>query len=594
MTHPTNIAGVGHELPAGDAPADPAAEDAGPLLGDLSAVLSPLLAFDESLTATPIGREPASLSARLAGWGRYAVRSTKSGARAVARTWSHSLQLRVAVTTLVVTGGVILIIGIFLVDQISGGVLRAKRTAAIAQVDTGRTSASQALGAANFADIPTVGTEVANVKSALSGSGTDAGLFRVVIKSDTDNKLLAGVFDSDPIPKPLRQVVQRNKVAVQYAPVQASPNGPQVAGLIVGEPVPAQGGLFEVYYLFPLKAEQDTIALVQRTVLLAGLGLVLFVAMIAVIVTRQVVRPVRVAARTAARLASGDLSQRIRVRGTDDIAQLGQSFNDMAGSLQRQIRRLEDLSRLQRRFTSDVSHELRTPLTTIRMAAEVLHTRRGDFPVQVARSAELLQTELDRFEVLLADLLEISRYDAGVARLDAEVIDLRVVVSRAIDADRALASRHGCEVTASMPPEPVSVEVDSRRIERILRNLLGNAVDHGEGRAVVVTVGADDDAAAVTVRDHGTGLRPGEAGLVFNRFWRGDPSRSRLTGGTGLGLAISLEDARLHGGWLQAWGERGVGAQFRLTVPRRVGQAVTSSPLPLEPDLTAEDSGGRR
>ena len=126
--------------------------------------------------------------------------------------------------------------------------------------------------------------------------------------------------------------------------------------------------------------------------------------------------------------------------------------------------------------------------------------------------------------------------------------------------------------------------MDARRVERILRNLLGNALDHGEGRPVVVTISADDRAAAVTVRDHGVGLRPGEAGLVFNRFWRGDPSRSRLTGGSGLGLAISLEDARLHGGWLQAWGERGVGAQFRLTLPRHAGDVLSSSPLPLEPE----------
>ena len=150
-------------------------------------------------------------------------------------------------------------------------------------------------------------------------------------------------------------------------------------GLIVGEPVQARTGLFELYYLFPLTAEQQTIALLQRTVLLSGLGLVLLVVAIAMLVTRQVVRPVRVAARTAGRLAEGDLSQRISVRGTDDIARLGRSFNDMAGSLQRQIRRLEDLSRLQRRFTSDVSHELRTPLTTIRMASELLHAARDQF-----------------------------------------------------------------------------------------------------------------------------------------------------------------------------------------------------------------------
>jgi two-component system, OmpR family, sensor histidine kinase MtrB len=153
-----------------------------------------------------------------------------------------------------------------------------------------------------------------------------------------------------------------------------------------------------------------------------------------------------------------------------------------------------------------------------------------------------------------------------------------------VDANRVLAERHGIEIIVHEPNRPVTADMDSRRVERILRNLVGNALDHGEGKPVIITIDCDDDAVAVTVRDHGVGLRPGEAGLVFNRFWRGDPSRSRLTGGTGLGLSISLEDARLHGGWLQAWGERGKGAQFRLTLPRSVGAPLTSSPLPLEPD----------
>ena len=376
MTHPHDIARL-------DDPADPAGvplidhSEASPV--EPSTALSPILADStgEPFVVTQIGRATVERSRHGASGGDFPRVQWLSGTvRTAARTWSHSLQLRVAVTTLVVTGVVVLIIGIFLVDQISGGVLRAKRTAAIAQVESGKSAADQALALANFADVPSVGFGVNNAKASLSASGTDAGLFRIAIKSNVTNQTLAPVFDVDPVPIELRRIVQRNNLAMQYARVQAFPKGPQVDGLIVGEPVQAQGGLFEIYYLFPLAAEQDTIALVQRTVLLAGLGLVLFVAMIAVIVTRQVVRPVRVAARTAARLAAGDLSQRIRVRGTDDIAQLGQSFNDMAGSLQRQIRRLEDLSRLQRRFTSDVSHELRTPLTTIRMAAEVLHTRR--------------------------------------------------------------------------------------------------------------------------------------------------------------------------------------------------------------------------
>ena len=418
-----------------------------------------------------------------------------------------------------------------------------------------------------------------------------AGLFTLAIQS-TSGAASGGVAVT--IPEGLSTLVEQGNLAIQYAPVPASStNSTQVVpGLIVGEPVAARTGVFELYYLFPLTSEQQTIALVQRTVLLSGLVLVLLAVGIAVLVTRQTVRPVRVAAQTAARLAAGDLAQRITVRGTDDIARLGRSFNDMAGSLQRQIRRLEDLSRLQRRFTSDVSHELRTPLTTIRMASELLHSSREDFPPELSRSAELLTTELDRFESLLADLLEISRYDAGAANLESETADLRGVVASTVAAHKMLADRHGAAVVVHEPDEPVTVDMDSRRVERILRNLLGNALDHSEGRPVLITIGYDDDAVAVTVRDHGVGLRPGEAGLVFNRFWRGDPSRSRLTGGTGLGLAISLEDARLHDGWLQAWGERGRGAQFRLTLPRQAGHTLMSSPLPLAPDDDDDDVEG--
>ncbi len=503
------------------------------------------------------------------------------------RRWQNSLQVRVAATTLVVTGVVVLIVGVFVVDQVGNGVLRAKRDAAIRQASVGF-GVAEANELFSTADVHQP-NDLVNARDALFGAqttgGSGAGLFTIAVVSQIDPKTTSeklGISDA------LRSVVEQGNQAVQYAQVGAGSSS--VPGLIVGAPVRASNGLIGVYYLFPLSAEQQTIALLQRTVLVAGLGLVLLVVAIATLVTRQVVRPVRVAAQTAGRLAAGDLSQRISVRGSDDIARLGRAFNDMAGSLQRQIRRLEDLSRLQRRFTSDVSHELRTPLTTIRMATELLHSARGEFPAELSRSAELLQTELDRFEALLADLLEISRYDAGVASLESELTDIRAVIASTVDANRMLAERHGSKLVVHVPRTPVNVDMDPRRVERILRNLVGNALDHGEGRPVVITVGYDDDAVAVTVRDHGVGLRPGEAGLVFNRFWRGDPSRSRLTGGTGLGLSISLEDARLHDGWLQAWGARGHGAQFRLTLPRQAGHTLLSSPLPLRPDDEDDDA----
>ncbi len=537
--------------------------------------------------ATPVPARPGRAAARdLAGRARrLMVRAGDS--------WRRSLQLRVGATTVVVTGLVVLVIGVFLVDKVSGGVLRAKRDAAIDQAKIGLSIARGVLQDVDAGVVSEVADARQEISADLTAGGTTAGSFTIVIVSGATGS------DTDPaaaaLPQALRTVVQNNNIAVQYAPVPVPGSASDlVSGLIVGESVQARSGQFELYYLFPLTAEQQTIALIQRTVLIAGLALVILVLAITLIVTRQVVLPVRVAAETSSRLASGDLSKRITVRGSDDIARLGQSFNDMADSLQRQIRRLEDLSRVQRRFTSDVSHELRTPLTTIRMAAEYLHASRADFPPELARAAELLHAELDRFESLLTDLLEISRYDAGVANLESEPVDIRGIVASTVEANRMLAERHGSEIVIHAPDEAVSVDVDARRVERILRNLVGNALDHGEGKPIVITVGYDDDAVAIAVRDHGVGLRPGQSALVFNRFWRGDPSRSRLTGGTGLGLAISLEDARLHDGWLQAWGERGRGAQFRLTLPRRAGHTLMHSPLPLDPDESDDDDEDER
>jgi two-component system sensor histidine kinase MtrB len=304
---------------------------------------------------------------------------------------------------------------------------------------------------------------------------------------------------------------------------------------------------------------------------------------------------VRQAAAAAERVADGDLEQRLAVLGEDDLAKLAVSYNEMAASIQRQIRQLEDFGGLQRRFTSDVSHELRTPLTTVRMAADVLHASREQFPAGLARSTELLVDELDRFEALLGDLLEISKLDAGVEELTADLIDVRPIVIRAAEQVRVIAGSAGSAIELELPDDEVTAEVDTRRVERILRNLLANAVDHSEGRAVTLRLAASADAVAVAVRDYGVGLRTGEADLVFNRFWRADPSRNRRTGGTGLGLAISQEDARLHGGTLEAWGEHGKGACFRLTLPRYQDRPFTESPLPLPPEdaVPAEPRGAQ-
>ncbi len=341
-------------------------------------------------------------------------------------------------------------------------------------------------------------------------------------------------------------------------------------------------GRYELYFAYRLDHEVAILDNVRRSVTWGAIALLSLVVMVAWLVTRTVVAPVRQAAGIAEQLASGHLDRRMRVRGDDDLARLARSFNEMAVSLERQILQLEDLSRVQQRFVSDVSHELRTPLTTIRMAAELLHDRRSDFDPAVSRSAELLHDQLDRFEELLADLLEVSRFDAGAARLEPEPTEVGALVTRVVEGLRPLAERKGCDLSIESD-RPALAEIETRRVERIVRNLVANAVEHGEGRPVSVRVSSDETAVAVGVRDMGVGLRPHEVRMVFNRFWRADPARARTTGGTGLGLAISLEDAHLHGGWLQAWGTPGGGAHFRLTLPRQAGTALMGSPLPLVP-----------
>jgi two-component system, OmpR family, sensor histidine kinase MtrB len=541
--------------------------------------------------ARSVGRSvPARVLAGSAVVGSAVVGRVRAAGRRLRRRWRSSLQLRVAATTLLVSGAVVLMVGVALLHQVARGVLDNKLRAAQAETSGGLSFARSQLSQLSPSDQESLGVEARRVIDTLDTQsdtqGGGAGLFEVAIldpdspSPTTYSKGPALVPAS--VPEAVQQRVRRDDLTWAYSRLVLADKS-EVKGLVFGGPVHVGTRVLQLYYLFPLSSEDYTIALIQRIVLFAGLGLVLLFALIAVLVTRQVVGPVRMAARTAQRLAAGRLEERMPEHGDDELAKLAGSFNEMADSLQEKITKLEEMSRLQRRFTSDVSHELRTPLATIRMAADVLHDARPGFPPEVARSVELLQAELDRFESLLADLLEISRYDAGVAALEAEPTDLRSVVHRVVAASQPLATRAGSELVLQLPDEPVVAEVDPRRVERILRNLVGNAVEHGGGGPVEIRLAGNEQAVAVTVRDRGVGLRPGEAALVFNRFWRADPARTRGTGGTGLGLAISLEDARLHGGWLHPWGRPGMGAQFRLTLPLHPGGRLTRSPLPVVP-----------
>jgi len=514
-----------------------------------------------------------------------------SGVRLGRRRWRRSLRLRVVVATSVLGAVVVLVVGNVLLAQIRDGLVDSSLRMAVGESQSLHREA-QDLVQARSGDPSTFGNELV---TKLSNEPSRYVVLRQSLRATSTPPFLdLSPFDlpADIIPDDLRRDVVADPQRWHSSPVElpGTDGGPTNSpGVAVGKIIDlGNDGEYELYYVFRQDRDVVILDLVRRAFIVGGVALVLLVAGVAFVVTRQVVAPVRLAARTAEEIASGRLDRRMRVRGEDELARLGAAFNDMAASLERQIHRLEELSRVQRRFVSDVSHELRTPLTTIRMATEILHEARGGFDPATSRSAELLMTQLDRFESLLADLLEVSRFDAGAAVLDVDAADLRVVVGRVVEGLRPLADARGGAVVLDVPAESALAEIDARRVERIVRNLVGNAIEHGEGHPIVVTVRANAEAVAVVVRDHGVGLTPAQARMVFNRFWRADPARARSTGGTGLGLAIALEDAHLHGGWLQVWGDPQDGASFRLTLPRRAGVVLTTSPLPLVPADAAQ------
>jgi len=547
---------------------------------------------------------------------RSCVRWARRPLQPAARLWRRNLQLRVVAVTLLMSVGVVLLLGFVVIGQVRNGLLDAKEKAAenqatggfsIAQDMADQSAQTQTSSGSGTATGPIDSGTWLNSLVQQFASGGKGVYWIVTLSPSADDGQFFGegsvnargprgsgnILPQASVPKSLSDAVDTHSGALkQYTLVKTDDGNPPRPALAVGKRLTdINGSTYQLYYLFPFDQEEKTLGLVKGTLATAGIFVVVLLGAIAWLVTRQVVTPVRMAAGIAERLAAGRLQERMEVTGEDDIARLGESFNKMAQNLQSKIQQLEDLSRMQRRFVSDVSHELRTPLTTVRMAADVIHDARIDFDPATARSAELLQTQLDRFESLLSDLLEISRFDAGAAELSAEPIDLREVVRLVVDAAEPLAERKGSRVVIRGDAQPVIAEADPRRVERVLRNLVVNAIEHGEGRDVVVRLATADGAVAIAVRDYGVGLKPGEATRVFNRFWRADPARARNTGGTGLGLSIAVEDARLHGGWLQAWGEPGGGSQFRVTLPRTAGDALRGSPIPLEPDDSRRNRG---
>lgn len=522
---------------------------------------------------------------------RITWRSWRSWPGQVAAAWRASLQFRTVTITVLLSGVAIALVGIYMSVSIGNDLFQSRLNQVLVDSNRATTAAQGILDSSDAVDRVQVQTLLGSARTQITAASSSR-LIAVFRAPGQDPSTVApqdlSTFgeSTDVISTGLRTAVQEN-LGEQYwqSVTLTTEDGAEMPGIVVGSQLTVPvAGRYELYVGYSLRDAESTLLFVQQTLGYGGLALMLLIGAVTWIVVRFVVTPIRVAAETSQKLASGDLEVRIPEKGQDVISTLARSFNAMADSLQSQIKELATLSEMQQRFVSDVSHELRTPLTTIRLAGDVLYDQRSTFPPATGRTAELLHTQVERFELLLSDLLEISRYDAGSVELETEPTNLVHLVEDAIDGMRSLAESKGTDLRLVAPGGHLDAEVDPRRIRRIMHNLIGNAIEHGEGKPVVISVDSNADAVALSVRDYGMGMTGAEVTHVFDRFWRADPSRKRTIGGTGLGLAISLEDATAHRGWLQVWSSPGHGSCFRLTLPRRASGELTNSPIPLPPD----------
>nr|WP_304503572.1 MtrAB system histidine kinase MtrB [Corynebacterium lemuris] len=492
------------------------------------------------------------------------------------------MQVRVIGSIFLASAVVMFILGMALISVVTSRLVDSKLDIANSEIDRARVTVEQQIDAT--AATSTLQVRITSARASLTQrtSQSDiAAVYEPVLLVDNPDGTVISAPEGYRIPEKLRRFVSEDQVSYQFANVSRT-DGSTYNALVIGTPTDTDIPDLQVYLVMSMESDESTLALLRGLLSAAGVVVVVLLVGIAWLATQQVTAPVRSASRIAQRLAAGHLRERMAVDGEDEMARLAISFNDMAEKLSSQIHQLEEYGDLQRQFTSDVSHELRTPLTTVRMAADMIASDPDSLEPHTRRASGLMIRELDRFEELLTDLLEISRHDAGVADLSEARIDVRSCITSAWEQTEHLATKLEVDVRFAIPEEPVLITGDSRRIERVLRNLIANAIDHSEGNPIDVVLAENENAVAITVTDHGVGLKPGQEELAFNRFWRADASRRRHSGGTGLGLAIAREDVILHGGQLDAAGTIGVGSQFRVLLPREPQQTILQSPLELE------------
>ena len=498
----------------------------------------------------------------------------------------HALSARLALAITLAALAILLIFGVIVASQLRSSMFDTRKDGILADASLRFSSAQSAFSSSTATSPDQVQESARSALASIKASAAGAGATNVaLLRSDGSAASLRINQIEDEQMRALVSPQMRAAVAGGDAQWQSvairSASGKQDPGILVGTQVQLpRAGTHELYILYSLSADQAQVDVVLRVLAFSALPIVVALPIGVFALLHRLLLPVRLTAQAATKASEGDLDVRVEVRGDDEMAGLGRAFNAMTSSLQDTIARYDELAKLQQRFVSDVSHELRTPLTTIRMAEDVVWDNRDDLPAHARRSAELLHDQTERMEQMLADLLEISRYDAASALLDAEERDLRPIVARVVAGCADLARRQGVRVE-TLAPTRASAEIDERRIERVIRNLVVNAIEHADGSTVTITVAASATDVACRVRDRGVGMTPQVVAHVFDRFYRADTARARTTGGTGLGLAIATEDVEIHGGRLQAWGEPGRGASFLMTLPRHAGDEIASRPLAL-------------
>ena len=502
----------------------------------------------------------------------------------------HSLSAKLAVAITLAALVLLLVFGIIVASQLRSSMFDTRKDAILADASL-RFSSAQSVFSSSTATSPDQVQEsargaLASLKASAAGAGaTNVALLR---SEGTTASLRINQIEDEQmrglITPQMREAVAQGGAQWQSVGIRASDSDKVSPGILVGTQVQLpRAGTHELYILYSLAADQRQVDVVLRVLVLSALPIIVTLPIGVFALLHRLLLPVRLTVSAATKAAEGDLDVRVEVHGADEMAALGRAFNAMTSSLQDTISRYDELAKLQQRFVSDVSHELRTPLTTIRMAEDIVWDNREDLPAHARRSAELLHDQTERMEQMLADLLEISRYDAASALLDAEERDLRPIVTRVVEACAELAQRQGVPVEV-VAPARAAAEIDERRIERVIRNLVVNAIEHADGTRVTITVATSATDVACRVRDRGVGMTQEVADHVFDRFYRADTARARTTGGTGLGLAIATEDVAIHGGRLQAYGEPGKGASFLMTLPKHAGDEIASRPLALWED----------